>query len=132
MYKVTSGPTFFCDVDDTLVAWKVPEGYTGELVEIICRGFPEQVAPNWKAVNHLKKMASRGHSVVVWSGGGSDWCEAVVKALELEEYIEVITSKPTYYMDDIRDPRKWIGKHSYISMDGKITRDNDPASQLEE
>lgn len=118
MYKVTCGPTAFFDIDDTLVMWSIPENckYT---VSITCRGFSELLAPNVHNIDLLKKMATRGHAIVVWSAGGSDWAEAVVKALKLEEYVDVITGKPSYYIDDIANPKEWIGKHGYFNYEGK-------------
>jgi len=70
-------------------------------------------------------MAARGHAIVVWSGGGADWAEAVVKALKLEEFVDVVTAKPTYYIDDIAGAREWIGKHGYFTLEGeRIHGDN--------
>ena len=123
MYKkVPCGPTVFVDCDDTLAMWDLPEGMDlsdDKLVTIPCRGYEERCLPNEHNINLLKKFATRGHAVVVWSGGGADWAEAVVIALGLEEYVEVITGKPSYFIDDVFDPSKWMGKHGYIDMDGK-------------
>ena len=130
MYKVTCGPTAFFDVDDTLLLWDIPEGceYT---ITVSCRGFSELLAPNTYNIELLKKFATRGHSVVVWSAGGSDWAEAAVKALNLEKYVEVCTSKPNYYIDDIANPKEWIGKHGFFTYEGKrIHGDNIPNLQI--
>lgn len=119
MYKVTPGPTVYFDVDDTLVSWFIPKGFEGKLVEVECRGHVNHLATNTHNVDLLKKMASRGHAIVVWSGGGADWAEAVVKALQLEEYVEVVMGKPTYYIDDRPNAKEWLGKHGFFTMDGK-------------
>lgn len=119
MHKVPCGPTAFFDCDDTLLMWSIPEGFKEDLVTVHCRGFVELLAPNKHNISLLKKMAARGHAIIVWSGGGADWAEAVVKALELEAHVSVVTSKPQYYIDDIANPKEWIGKHGYFDMDGK-------------
>jgi hydroxymethylpyrimidine pyrophosphatase-like HAD family hydrolase len=125
-FKVPCGPTAFFDVDDTLVMWNNIEGASAS-VKITCRGIDSYLTPNKYNIELLKKMSSRGHAIVVWSGGGSDWCEAVVKALELEQYVHVITGKPQYYIDDLANPKEWIGKHGYFTIDGKkIHGDNLP------
>ena len=121
MYKVPCGPTIFCDVDDTLVMWSIPDNWNKDLVTVECRGHISHLAPNDHNINLLKKMAKRGHYVVVWSAGGADWAEAVVKALNLEEFVEVVTGKPTYYIDDKANPKDWIGKHGYFDINGNRT-----------
>lgn len=118
-YKVTCGPTAYFDCDDTLVMWAIPDGWQGEMVTVKCRDFADHLAVNKYNVTLLKKMAARGHAIVVWSGGGSDWAEAVVQALELEDFVEVVSGKPTYYIDDISNAREWIGKHGYFDLNGK-------------
>jgi len=131
MYKVECGPTVFFDCDDTLVMWDIPSDFPQEnLVSITCRGHTELLAPNIHNINLLKKMATRGHGIVVWSGGGSDWCESVVKGLGIEDYVNVITGKPSYFIDDISNSKEWIGKHGYFNIDGtRVHGDNFPKQE---
>lgn len=120
--KVPCGPTAFFDCDDTLLMWDTPEGvdFNGEeMVSVSCREHSDRLYPNRYNIELLVKMAKRGHSIVVWSGGGADWAEAVVKALKLEQYVHVVTGKPTYFIDDIAEPKKWIGKYGYFDINGK-------------
>ena len=125
MHKVTCGPTAFFDVDDTLLMWSIPDGFEGDLVTVRCRDYIENLAPNEHNIKLLKKFATRGHAVVVWSGGGADWAEAVVKALGLEDYVQVVTGKPNYYIDDIANSKEWIGKHGYFDFEGnRVHGDN--------
>lgn len=119
MHKVVCGPTAFFDCDDTLLMWSIPDGFDeNDLVQVRCRGLVDELAPNKYNIDLLKKMATRGHAIVVWSGGGSDWADAVVKALGLTKYVSVVTSKPTYYIDDVADPKLWVGKHGYFDING--------------
>ena len=111
MYKVTPGPTVYFDCDDTLLMWNPPKIHSkDELIQVECRGKRSLSYPNYHNIELLKNLANRGHAIVVWSGGGADWAEAVVKALQIEDYVEVVTGKPQYYIDDIEFPphdRDW-------------------------
>tara|TARA_R110000868_G_C10973188_1_gene771516 strand:- start:56241 stop:56672 length:432 start_codon:yes stop_codon:yes gene_type:complete len=121
--KVKCGPTAYFDVDDTLVMWDMPEGIDlqndSQVVTVECRGRESYVYRNRYNIDLLIKMASRGHAIVVWSAGGADWAEAVVKALHLENIVDVVTGKATYYIDDLADPAKVLGKHGYFDINGK-------------
>jgi len=124
MFKVDCGPTVFFDVDNTLVMWSIPDG-CNHTVKVNCRGYESELAPNKYNIDLLKKMAQRGHAIVVWSGGGADWCEAVIKALGLQEFVQACMGKPQYYIDDKANPKEWIGKHGYFDYNGnRIHGDN--------
>ena len=79
------------DVDDTLVTWdldklaslptvQVRDPYSGKIVTLGIH------VPHVKLLKQHKK---RGSSVIVWSQGGHRWAKAVVKALDLEDYVDV-------------------------------------------
>lgn len=107
------------DVDDTLIMWTIPQGYEGPLVTTKCHGVKDVGIPNLAAIHHLKKMKARGYSVIVWSAGGSEWAESVVKALKIEDWVDVISPKIDFHLDDVDDPSDKIGKWGYISVDGR-------------
>lgn len=119
-FKVPNNKTAYFDVDDTLLMWNIPEGTPeNELVGVsYVPEFIEYGLPNKHNIDLLKKMKRRGHSVVVWSAGGSDWAEAVVQALRLEKYVDAVMPKPDYYIDDLSDPSKILGKHGYFNLNG--------------
>jgi hydroxymethylpyrimidine pyrophosphatase-like HAD family hydrolase len=131
--KVPAGPTVMVDVDDTLLMWDLPEGVMlndERLIDVGCRGYTERLMPNKHNIDLLKKLAARGHAIIVWSGGGADWAEAAVNALGLGKYVTVIMGKPTYYIDDIFNPKEWMGKHGYFTLDGeRIHGDNLPRTK---
>jgi len=119
-FTMPSGPSIFFDVDDTLIKWtpvdvEIPDN---EAVTIDCSGFEKKYKFNKYNVDMLINMAIRGHVVVVWSGSGPKWCEAVVKALKLESYVWAVMSKPSYYVDDRQDSSSWIGKWHFTDFDG--------------
>lgn len=120
-FETPSGPTVMFDVDDTLIMWDTPseEGCKGQEIEINCNGITCYRVPNRYNINMLKKFYESGHIVILWSGSGVRWCKAAIEALEIEDYVHGCISKPSYYIDDISDPKKWIGKHGYIDMGGK-------------
>lgn len=122
MFSLDSKPTIFFDCDDTLVMWTIPQDYSGDLVTINYDSFKEVCIPNKYVIEHLKKMKRRAHNVVVWSAGGGEWAKAVVEGLGLEKYVDATMSKPDYYVDDIEDPREWMGKYGYITLSGKVIR----------
>jgi phosphoserine phosphatase len=120
--------TFF-DVDDTLVMWDAtPEQLEERGVDFTCPGSlvtidecgTEGFAPEWKQrllphrvhIEQLKKHKQRGHTIIVWSAGGYDWAAAVVKALGLENYVDLVISKPSWFYDDLM-PSEFMGKRYY-------------------
>lgn len=101
------GDNVICiDVDDTLVSWArledLPEEtHVLQTVEVeledekaIYQVFPENVAS-------LKTHHQKGHTIVVWSGSGVDWARAVVKALKLEDHVDLVMCKPRWLLDDM-------------------------------
>lgn len=100
------------DVDDTLVMWDnqrfdTPYDENGVL-DPKRRPFIDPydnstnyLAPNKKHIALLKKHKGRGCFVVVWSAAGVKWAESVIKELGLESYVDVVTTKPSKYVDDL-------------------------------
>lgn len=90
------------DCDDTLVMW-----FSGcdpsEKIEIICPygGTETWLKPHKRHIELLKQHKARGNTIVVWSAAGYKWAEAVVKALELDVYVDFIMTKPNKYVDDL-------------------------------
>jgi hypothetical protein len=93
------GNAWFFDVDDTLVIW----GRTGhpEAKPFNNSGYTQWLVPHQRHIELLKTAKFRGHKVIVWSAGGSEWAEEVVKMLELENYVDLVISKPSWYVDDL-------------------------------
>lgn len=64
-------------------------------------------------VELLKQHKARGMFIIVWSKAGAQWANAVVKKLKLEEYVDLILTKPDKYCDDLTGD-KILGEHIYL------------------
>lgn len=53
---------------------------------------------NVELVKHISKM---GTKIVVWSKSGYRWAAEAVEQLELEEFVDLIISKPNDIIDDL-------------------------------
>jgi len=103
------------DVDDTLVMWddKFREPGPGK-VEFIDPhdGTKLYLTPHKKHIQKLRGHSRTGWYVVVWSAGGWEWAETVIRALGLIPHVDMIMSKPLKCYDDLPvgegiGPREW-------------------------
>lgn len=119
MKTVKSESTIFFDVDDTLVLWQKP-GKNVRRVAVTCPYSGEQynLGIHSGHVKVLKDRKVRGSFIVVWSAGGYMWAEAVIKALKLFDYVDLIMSKPHAYVDD-KKAEDIMGQHIYLSVNDK-------------
>jgi hypothetical protein len=128
MIVVPCKQTTYYDVDDTLVMWNASaEELESRGVDFTCPGsftfidgemresppWSARLLPHRKHIEQLKKHKMRGHTNIVWSAGGYDWAAAVVKALGLEDYVDLVISKPTWFYDDLT-PEEFMGKRYYM------------------
>lgn len=114
--KLKDKPIVYFDVDSTLVTSvsDCPKHLhdTGNWIEIgyhLFRVHTQHVAK-------VKEFWARGHTVMVWSAGGSDWAEQVVKELGLSDYVHYIAPKPYWYCDDL-DADKWLSGRRFFIED---------------
>ena len=92
-FVAPSGPLVAYDCDDTLVMWDLPEGMDlsdDALVTVPCRGQEERCLPNEYNITLLKKFATRGHTVIVWSGGGVEYAKRWAEKLGIEKFVQII------------------------------------------
>lgn len=92
--------TAYFDVDDTLLMWSTGNDF--DPASLLCLDISRNIwaRPHTRHIDQLKQHAARGHTVVVWSQGGANWAANAVKLLGLEEHVDVILTKPTWYYDD--------------------------------
>lgn len=92
------------DVDDTLVIWGDFYGVPHEgAVPFICpySGGTNYLIPHKKHIQLLKQYTGRGMCVMVWSAGGTQWAKSVINTLGLEDYVDLIITKPSKLIDDL-------------------------------
>lgn len=96
-------PIVYYDVDDTLVSWRTYPKRGRDSIEFEdphTKGsiFLNAITPH---IDALKSHKLRGHTVIVWSAGGADWAEEVVRKLNLSAYVDACMSKPNWFYDDL-------------------------------
>lgn len=97
--KLPDRKTVFCDVDETLILWKDdPTDLQNSVIQVANGNLV--VKFHKRHIQLVKQFFAIGWNVVVWSQGGSDHAECVIKACKLEDYIHLITPKPDVVLDD--------------------------------
>lgn len=99
MRIVKASKQHFFDVDETLVRWTTIENY------------PVYVVHN-PTIAELIAAKQRGHYVVVWSAGGWEWAERIVRELKLQDFVDEVRGKPDWYHDD-KPADEWM-RRCYI------------------
>lgn len=106
--RVLFGDNNVCvDVDDTLVTWSEcddsdPPHPECVAVEVEHDG---RTACYWSFpfnIQSLKTHHQKGHNIIVWSGSGREWAESVVRALKLEDFVDLVMCKPRWLLDDMK------------------------------
>lgn len=98
--KMQDKRAVFFDVDQTLISWDPLYGDQSLLLH--CDGFQRYVSPIHIHVELMKEFKAVGWQVVVWSAGGADHAERVIKLIKMEDYVDLIVSKPEVYVDDLK------------------------------
>lgn len=127
MHVQKSLRSMFFDCDDTLILWNNNYSFNKSdplSIEIrdpyhIDTEVYLRVRPNLEAIELLKRQHAKDTTIVVWSAGGWQWAEAVVKALGLEQYVSVCMSKPDYYVDDL-ECKEFMGEFIRVAKGGKL------------
>lgn len=108
-FVIASDKILYVDVDDTLIVWD--NGHS-------------TYKPHTKHINLIKRFHKRGQAVVVWSAGGYEWAERIVKELELEQYVSAIMCKPVWWMDDLTAPEVLLESgRIYFKQDEESKKD---------
>ena len=69
----------------------------------------------------LKEEKHRGGYIWVWSRSGFEWARNVIKALDLEAYVDIVTTKPIVYFDD-KDVSEWLKDRVWLPPEMKYKR----------
>lgn len=112
MFACKAGRTVYFDVDDTLLQWESCLEHDIDSIKVESNGhtfYKRAILPN---VNALIDHSHAGHIVVVWSAGGVEWATSVIKALNIEKYVDVVLTKPDWYYDD-QDADHWLPERQF-------------------
>jgi hypothetical protein len=101
------------DIDDTLLMTRYHIGLPS--INIVCpyNGTIETRYVHELHVKILKEHKARGWHITVWSAAGWPWAKAAVEALKLEDYVDVVRTKPLKYMDDL-EAKDILGQRLYL------------------
>lgn len=105
------------DVDQTLVLWDSNNDPPSPFIEIRNPYDGQYVNCNIHEahVRLIKQMKARGRYIIVWSAGGAEWAETVVRALGLEHSVDICMTKPMAYVDDV-PVAEWLQHRIFIPM----------------
>ncbi len=99
MIKIKNERVAYFDCDYTLIDWDPIEG-VDPLVLTSPKGM-HHVWPMAKNIALIHEIRAVGWEIVVWSQGGADHAERVIKLLNLEPYVDLVMAKPSIYVDDM-------------------------------
>lgn len=98
-YKQKNGYTAYIDVDETLVLWK--DDPTNPAYKVLSMPNGNLVIKLHKRhIQLVKNLYTIGWNITVWSQGGSDHAENVIKQIGLADHVHEILNKPMMYLDD--------------------------------
>lgn len=112
---INNESNIFFDVDDTLVMWGTAMHEHEDCI-VVVDPYDQSLIhlrPHQPHIKLLKNHHARGSYITVWSAGGFQWAEAVIKALQLEGFVDVVMSKPRAYVDDLT-ASEVLGERIYL------------------
>jgi len=109
--KIESELICMWDVDDTLIMSDI----NGEISYLDVAGTMHRGRAHIVHVDQLKKHKARGYTNIVWSGNGYQHAEIIVKALNIENYVDFVMSKPVKYWDDLTDANNILTSRVYLN-----------------
>lgn len=115
MRVIEKEPTSFFDVDETLVL-AVSANCQDETIDIVDPLDSNKIITmrvHKPMIRLLKEEKHRGSFIVVWSRGGYEWAKNVVQALNLEDCVDIVMSKPLAYFDD-KPIAEWLTYRVYL------------------
>lgn len=104
----TSENLCYFDVDETLINWSEQGTRSADFY-----GTKKRF---WSHTNHiefLKSLKKRGYYIIVHSGNGWRWAKNVIEALELNDFVDEIKSKPSKVIDD-KEYSNWMPSRIFL------------------
>jgi predicted protein tyrosine phosphatase len=113
--------TIYFDVDDTLIMYDTCDSVCPKCVEVpmLYKDMPTWVHRHEEHLELLMKHKKLGHTIVVWSNQGASWARRVVDILGIAPHVDYCLSKPHKYVDDIGDPRTFMGERVYLGLENQ-------------
>lgn len=115
MLVIKNENTVGVDCDDTLLMWDNPTVDSPSKVPVEFADTIVYLTPHNYHVQLVKMYKMRGYHVIVWSANGWAHAEKVVKALNLDDYVDVVQTKLSKHMDDSTDPGSILGPRVYTN-----------------
>lgn len=115
MKIIESDNIIYFDCDDTLVMWDAPQEARNNSIKFNNYGWTENLVPNFRMIDVLKRNFEQGAFIIVWSQNGYKWASEVVKKLGLTKFVHQVQTKPKLIFDDIA-PEEFI-KRAYVKPD---------------
>jgi len=99
--KVIKNPVVVCfDVDATILGYDIENVDPKDVFEIGIGKHKCKCYEMKKHTQRIKNHKASNHFIVLWSGSGVEWCQAVSKQLGLDSYVDLMLAKPKWAYDD--------------------------------
>ena len=118
MIRIKCNQPVYLDIDDTLVMWNPSKDQLDRYGVDFTHTYDDgtirtgRILPHRVHIRQLIRHAMRGHTIILWSAGGEEWCYAVAKALGLEQYVSCTIEKPMWAYDD-KKPNEFFETRFY-------------------
>ena len=99
--KVDDKPFIYFDIDNTLIK-HYSDDITEETdsIQVEYNRVIWNMYPMYANILLISELRACGYQIACWSQSGSDHTERVIKALKLEDLVDLIVPKPRFYVDD--------------------------------
>ena len=88
------------DIDDTLVRNFTSKPGSKEDIKLNYYGQTVYAKPIIEHIDLLKSYKARGYEITAWSANGWTWAKEVICTLQLDEFVDIVASKPLKIVDD--------------------------------
>lgn len=104
------------DIDNTLAMWKEPTVNAPGKITVEYGGRDLFLTPHQPNIDLIKEYKNRGYFVIIHSANGFAHATRVIRALGLEDTIDLIMTKNIKVVDD-KHPADWMGALVYLPED---------------
>lgn len=116
--KILASEHIVCtDIDNTILKWSKKHNIPGEgRIEILDPYSGETIygRPHLVHIRLLKQYKARGYTIIAWTKSGVLWAEAVAKAFNIDDLIDLYMTKPDKVIDDKNTLEDIVGPVIYL------------------